>query len=59
LIAKYGLTNGKKVKISGLPGYYIVKDKMNKRFKRRIDIYMGTNRRRALRWGRRSVIIYF
>ncbi len=59
LLTRYGIKNGTKIHISGLRGYYIVKDKMNKRFKRRIDIYMGLNRRRALRWGRRSVIIYW
>ena len=57
LIYRYGLKNGTKVKISGLPGIYTVKDKMNKRFRKRIDIYMGNDLRRALRWGRRSVVI--
>ena len=59
LLYKYGMRNGTKVKIAGLPGYYRVRDKMNKRYKKRIDIYMGTNRRKALRWGRRSVVIYW
>jgi len=59
LLYKYGMKNGTKVKIAGLPGYYRVRDKMNKRYKKRIDIYMGTNRRKALRWGRRSVVIYW
>jgi LysM repeat protein len=59
LLTRYGLRNGSRVKIGGLPGYYTVRDKMNKRFKKRIDIYMGTNRRRALKWGRRSVVIYW
>ena len=59
LIYKYGLGNGKRVRIQGLPGYYTVRDKMNKRYKKRIDIYMGMNRRKALRWGRRSVVIYW
>ncbi len=59
MLTRYGLRNGSKVRIGGLAGYYTVRDKMNKRFRRRIDIYMGTNRRRALRWGRRSVIIYW
>jgi len=59
LIKKYGLGNGKKVKIEGLPGSYTVRDKMNKRFTKRIDIYMGTNRRKALRWGRRRTVIYW
>jgi len=59
LLYKYGMKNGTRVKISGLPGIYRVRDKMNKRYKKRIDIYMGLDRRRALRWGRRSVVIYW
>ncbi len=59
LLYKYGMKNGTKLKIAGLPGFYRVRDKMNKRYKRRIDIYMGTNRRKALKWGRRSVVIYW
>jgi len=59
LLYKYGLRNGSRVRIGGLRGYYRVRDKMNKRYKRRIDIYMGMNRRRALRWGRRSVVLYW
>ena len=59
LITRYGLRNGTKVRIGGLPGHYVVRDKMNKRYRRRIDIYMGLNKRRAYRWGRRSVIIQY
>ena len=59
LIWKYGITNGSKVRISGLPGIYTVRDKMNKRWRRRIDIYMGTSRWRALRWGRRRVTLHY
>jgi LysM repeat protein len=59
LLKRYGLRNGTKVRIGGLRGYYRVRDKMNKRFRKRIDIYMGINRRRALKWGRRSVVIYW
>ncbi len=59
LITKYGITNGKKVRISGLPGIYTVRDKMNKKWRRKIDIYMGTSRWRALRWGRRRVTLYY
>ncbi len=59
LITKYGLGNGKKVRIQGLPGYYTVRDKMNKRYTKRIDIYMGIDRRKALRWGRKRTIIYW
>jgi len=59
LITRYGLRNGSRVRIGGLKGYYLVRDKMNKRYRKRIDIYMGMNKRRALRWGRRSVVIYW
>ena len=59
MLTKYGLRNGSKVRIGGLRGLYTVRDKMNKRYRKRIDIYMGVNRRKALRWGRRSVVIYF
>ena len=56
-LLKKGLGNGVRVRISGLRGIYRVRDKMNKRWKNKIDIYMGTNRKKALRWGRRKVTI--
>jgi LysM repeat protein len=59
LLNYYGLKNGSKVRISGLEGYYTVRDKMNKRYTKRIDIYMGLDKKSALRWGRRSVNIYW
>ena len=59
MLTKYGMRNGTKVRIGGLPGYYRVRDKMNKRYRKRIDIYMGLDRKKALRWGRRSVVIYW
>jgi LysM repeat protein/3D (Asp-Asp-Asp) domain-containing protein len=59
MLTKYGMRNGTKVRIAGLPGVYRVRDKMNKRYRKRIDIYMGMNRRKALRWGRRSVVVYW
>jgi LysM repeat protein len=59
MLTRYGMRNGTKVRIGGLRGYYRVRDKMNKRYRKRIDIYMGLDRRRALRWGRRSVVIYW
>jgi len=56
-LLKLGLTNGTKVKISGLKGHYVVLDKMNKRWKKKIDIYMGRNLKKAKRWGKRKVTI--
>jgi 3D (Asp-Asp-Asp) domain-containing protein len=51
-LMKRGLTRGKKIKIKGLKGQYVVLDRMSKRWKKRIDIYMGNNVRKARRWGR-------
>ena len=59
MLTRYGMKNGTRVRIGGLPGYYRVRDKMNKRYRKRIDVYMGLNLRKALRWGRRSVVIYW
>jgi len=52
-----GLTHGTAVEIDGAPGRWIVRDKMARRWKRRIDLYMGVDRRAALQWGRRPVTI--
>ncbi len=56
-LLKRGLANGVEVKIEGLPGVYRVRDKMNKRWKRRIDIYMGNDLKRAREWGKREVVL--
>ena len=56
-LMKQGLTHNKKVKIEGFPGEYKVLDKMNGRWKNRIDIYMGKNEELAKEWGRQKVII--
>jgi len=37
LLTRYGMKNGTKVRIAGLRGYYRVRDKMNKRYRKRID----------------------
>ena len=58
LIAK-GLTYKTKVTIQGLDGIYTVNDKMHPRWKNKIDIYMGTDREKALKWGRKKVEICF
>ncbi|QUJ67330.1 3D domain-containing protein [Photobacterium sp. GJ3] len=56
-LLKMGLKHGSKVKISGLPGEYVVLDKMHRRWSKKIDIYMGRDVRAAKNWGRRSVTI--
>ena len=56
-LVKLGLTYGAKVKIEGLPGSYTVMDKLHKRWKLRIDIYMGKDVKAAKKWGKRQVTI--
>ena len=56
-LIEMGLSHGVKVTIDGLEGTYTVLDKMNKRWTQKIDIYMGTDVKRAREWGKRRVII--
>lgn len=57
LLTHYGLKHRTKVKIKGLPGEFLVLDKMNKRWRKKIDIYMGMNKKAAFQWGKRKVIM--
>ena len=52
-----GLDRRTPVKIEGFPGVYLVLDKMNKRWEKRIDIYMGHDIKAARAWGKRQVEI--
>jgi len=57
LLNVYGLKHKQKVRIKGLKGEYLVLDKMNKRWRKKIDIYMGMDKKKAFRWGKRKVEI--
>lgn len=52
-----GLTRGTRVRIEGLPGEYVVLDKMSSRWSNKIDIYMAEDVRAARNWGLREVRI--
>jgi 3D (Asp-Asp-Asp) domain-containing protein len=52
-----GLDHRTEVEIEGLPGTYVVLDRMHHRWRQKIDIYMGVNRPKALNWGKRKVKI--
>jgi 3D (Asp-Asp-Asp) domain-containing protein len=52
-----GLGRGTRVRIEGLAGEYVVLDKMHGRWRRKIDVYMGTDREAARRFGVRRVRI--
>ncbi|PHR88052.1 MAG: hypothetical protein COA80_18310 [Leeuwenhoekiella sp.] len=54
-----GLDHNEEVEIDGLEGTYIVKDKMNRRWEKKIDIYMGLDEEAAKEWGRKKVQITF
>ncbi|MDH7912352.1 hypothetical protein [Winogradskyella sp. SYSU M77433] len=54
-----GLVHNTEVKIEGFDSLYIVKDKMNRRYRKRIDIYMGTDVKKARNWGKKKVNIQY
>jgi len=52
-----GLVYETKVEIEGLPGKYVVRDKMNARWRNKIDIYMEDSVQKAREWGKQEVTI--
>lgn len=54
-LLKKGLRRGQRVRIHGLKGEFVVLDKMPKRWRNHIDIYMHKDVRAARKWGRRRV----
>jgi 3D (Asp-Asp-Asp) domain-containing protein len=52
-----GLGYKTEVEIEGIPGTFIVLDKMHRRKKKTIDIYMGLDLKAAKEWGRKKVTI--
>lgn len=58
-LLKKGLDYNTLVKIDTFKGVYVVKDKMHPRWRNRIDIYMGTDVKKAREWGRRKIKIEY
>lgn len=54
-----GLTHNTPVKIEGFDSIFLVKDKMHRRWRNRIDIYMGKDIKKAKTWGRKKLIIQY
>lgn len=54
-----GLKHNTMVKIDTFPDIYLVKDKMHWRWRKRIDIYMGLDRKKARQWGKQKVKIQY
>jgi len=58
-LIKLGLSHQQEVRIKGFEGTFRVLDKMNKRWKNKIDIYMGKDVQKAREWGKQQVVIYW
>ncbi len=54
-----GLTHDTRVWIEGFEGYFLVKDKMARRWTRKIDIYFGEDIEKAEEWGKKEVTISY
>jgi len=54
-----GLKRDTPVKIEGFDSIFFVKDRMHRRWKNKIDIYMGTDVKAARKWGRKKVSISY
>lgn len=52
-----GLTHNTEVEIVGMEGRWLVRDKLNRRFTRRIDIYMGKDLQGARKFGKQKLTI--
>lgn len=56
---KKGLRRDTPVKIKGFDSVFFVKDRMHRRWRNKIDIYMGTDIKAAKNWGRKKVSISY
>ena len=56
-LLRKGLKHNTPVVIEGFEGVYLVKDKMHRKWRNHIDIYMGKDIEAAKEWGRRTVCI--
>jgi len=58
-LIQLGLKHNTKVMIEGLPGVYLVRDKMAARWTKRVDIYMGDKVEKAKKWGVKKLTIVY
>ncbi len=54
-----GLKHNTPVKIEGFDKVFLVKDKMHRRWRKRIDIFMGDDIKKAKQWGKKKLYIQF
>lgn len=58
-LLRLGLKHNTPIKIEGLDSIYLVKDKMHRRKKNQIDIYMGVDVKKAKKWGIKHLKIQY
>ena len=58
-LLKLGLKYNTPVKIKGLDSIFVVKDKMHSRKRNQIDVYMGTDVKKAKEWGVKTLKIEY
>lgn len=58
-LLRLGLKHNTPVKIEGLDGIYLVKDKMHSRWTKRIDVYFGEDVNAAKQWGKKRLCIEY
>lgn len=58
-LLKLGLTHNTMVRIDTFPDTFYVKDKMHRRWRNKIDIYMGNDVKKARDWGRKKLQICY
>ncbi len=54
-----GITHNSMITIDTMKDTFLVKDKMNRRWRKRIDIYMGKDVKKAREWGRQKLFICY
>jgi 3D (Asp-Asp-Asp) domain-containing protein len=59
LKGKYNFNRNKKIYFPELDRHYTVLDKMNKRYSKTMDIFMGKNIQKARKFGRKKMKIYW
>ena len=58
-LIRLGLKHNTPIKIEGLDSIYLVKDKMHRRKRNQIDIYMGVDIKKAKEWGVKKLKIKY
>lgn len=58
-LLQLGLKHNSLVRIDTFPDTFLVKDKMHRRWRKRMDIYMGTDVKKAREWGRKKLMICY